>query len=78
MEKIAEIVNGKEEGEVRFTSLEMLYAYGQTTLHPETAKRSNFQIIGGETIGTYAFKTGLYGLTIMPPEFQKIMDKVLH
>ena len=68
-----EIANGKQEGEVRFTSLDMLYAYGQTTLHPETAKHCNFQIIGGET--TYAFKTGFYGLTIMPPEFQKIMDK---
>ena len=38
MEKRAEIVNGKQEGEVLFTSLDMLYAYGQTTLHPDIAK----------------------------------------
>ena len=78
MEKIAEIVNGKQEGEVRFTSLDMLYAYGQTTLHPETAKHCNLQKIGGETTSTYAFKTGFYGLTIMPLEFQKIIDNILH
>ena len=57
MEKIAEIVNGKQEGELLFTSLDMLYAYGQTTQHTDTAKHCNFQIIGGETTGTYAFKT---------------------
>ena len=66
MEKIAEIVNREQEGDVLFTSLDMLYAYGQTTLHPETAKHCNFQIVGGETTGTYAFKTEL---TTMPPEF---------
>ena len=77
MEKLSKIVNGKQKGEVLFTSLDMLYAYGQTTLHPDTAKHCNFQIIGGATTGTYAFKTGFYGPTIMPPEFQKIMDKIV-
>ena len=37
-----------------------------------------FKIIGGQTTGTYAFRTGYYGLTTMPPEFQKIMDRILH
>ena len=45
---------------------------------PETAKDCNFQIIGGQTTSTYAFRTGHYGLTTMPPEFQKIMDRILH
>ena len=78
MDKIAEVINSKQEGEVFFTSLDMQYAYGQTQLHPETAKHCNFQIVGGETTGTYAFNTGFYGLTTMPPEFQKIMDNNLH
>ena len=77
-EQVAEIINSKDNETVRFTSLDMLYAYGQTELHPETAKHCNFQIIGGTAIGTYAFKTGFFGLTIMPPEFQKIMDEILH
>ena len=78
MKQVAEIINGETEGEVRFTSLDMQYAYGQTELHPETARHCNFQIIGGRATGTYAFNTGFYGLTIMPPEFQKIMDQLLH
>ena len=78
MEQVAEIINSEKEGEVRFTSLDMMYAYGQTELHPETARHCNFQIIGGRATGTHAFNTGYYGLTIMPLEFQKIMDKLLH
>ena len=34
--------------------------------------------MGGESTRTYAFNTGNYGLTIKPPEFQKIMDTILH
>ena len=78
MENIAEIVNEDKEGEVMFSSLEMLYAYGLTLLHPDTAKALQFPDSGGESTGTYAFNTGYYGLTILPPEFQKIMDNILH
>ena len=46
MEQVAEIINSDNSGEVLFTSLDMLYAYGQTDLHPDTARHSNFQIIG--------------------------------
>ena len=67
MEKVAEIVNNNNECEVFFTSLDMQYASGQTILHHETAKHCNFQIVGGESNGTYGFNTGFYGLTIMPP-----------
>ena len=67
MEQVAEIINGGTEGEVRFTSLDMQYAYGQTELHPDPARHCNFQIIGGRATGTYAFNTGFYGLIIMPP-----------
>ena len=78
MKQVAEIINSKDEGEVRFTSLDMKYAYSQTELHPETAQHCKFQTIGGRATGTYAFNTGFYGLTTMPPDFQKIMDKILH
>ena len=78
MEKVAEIVNDNNDGEVFFTSLDMQYAYGQTIIHHETAKHGNFQIVGGESTGTYAFNIGFYGRTIMPLKFQKIMDQILH
>ena len=77
MEQVAEIINDGNEGVVRFTSLDMSYAYGQTELHPDTARHCNFQIIGGRATGRYAFSTGYYGLTIMPPVFQKIMNQIL-
>ena len=34
-------------------------------------------MIGGEATETYTFETGFYGLTTMPPEIHKIMDKIL-
>ena len=78
MENVAETINGKQEGDVWFTSLDTVYAHGHTVLHPETVKLCNFHIIGGKTTCTYAIKTSYYGLKTRPPEFQKIMDKILH
>ena len=66
-----------EEGEAWFSSVDMTYAYGQVPLHQLTAKHCNFQIIGGESTGTYRFVTGFYGLSVMPTEFQKVMDNLL-
>ena len=57
MKNVAEINNGDKEGELRSTSLDMVYAYGRTVLHPEKAKHSNVHIIGGLNTGTYAFRT---------------------
>ena len=66
-----------EEGEAWFSSVDMTYAYGQVPLHQLPAKHCNFQIIGGESTGTYRFVTGFYGLSVMPTEFQKVMDNLL-
>ena len=70
MEKIAEIINEPGEEEFNFTSLDINFAYGQTTLHPETVKHCNLLIIGGNATGTYRVLTGYYELTITPTEFQ--------
>ena len=56
---------------------DMIYAYGQVPLQLLTAKHCNFQIIGGESTGLYRFVTGFYGPTVLPTEFQKVMDLVL-
>ena len=66
-----------ETGESWFSSVDMTYAYGQVPLHISTAKHCNFQIIGGESSGTYRFVSGFYGLSVMPTEFQKVMDLLL-
>ena len=76
MDMIADKIDGKE-GEVLYSSVDMKYAYGQIPLDESTAKHCNFQIIGGKSTGTYRFVTGHYGLTIMPTEFQKVMDLTL-
>ena len=64
-------------GEAWYSTLDMTYANGRVPLHLLTAKHCNFQIIGGESTGTYRFVTGFYGLTVMPTEFQKVMDLLL-
>ena len=55
----------------------MTYAYGQVSLHELTRRHCNFQIVGRKSTGTYRFTTGYYGLTVMPTEFQKLMDLTL-
>ena len=66
-----------ENGEAWYSSIDMTYAYSQIPLPQLTAKHCNFQIIGGESTGTYRFVTGFYGLTVMPTEFQKVMNNLL-
>ena len=75
-EQIAGIINEPGDRKV-CKSLVMAYAYSQTTLHPVTENHCNFRIVGGNATGTYRFSTRNYGLTFMPTEFQKMMDKVL-
>ena len=41
------------------------------------SSQCNFNIVCVEQTGTYRFKTGFYGLTDMPKEFQKAMDNTL-
>ena len=65
-----------EDGEAWYSSVDMTYAYGQIPLHQLTAKHCNFQIIGGESTGTYRFVTGFYGLTVSRQNF-KVMDSLL-
>ena len=45
MKKVPEKMNDNKGGEEFFTSLDMQYAYGKTTLQPETAKHCNFRIV---------------------------------
>ena len=80
MDKLLDMVAEKldtEEGVAWFSAVDMTYANGQVPLHHLTAKQCNFQIIGGESTGIDRFVTGFYGLSVMPIEFQKVMDNLL-
>ena len=80
MDSISQIItNYKIEPaeQIYFSTIDLKYAYSQLNLHPETAKDCNFSIVRGDMTGTYRFKTGFYGLTDMPAEFQKAMDYTL-
>ena len=78
MDNIAQtITQSSDDGEVLFSTIDLRYAYSQLPLDDDTAKQRNFDIKGGQTTGTYRFNTGFYGLTDMPAEFQKAIDKIL-
>ena len=80
MDSISQIItNYKTEPaeQIYFSTIDLKYAYSQLNLHPETANHCKFNIISGDMTGTYRFKTGFYGLTDMPAEFQKAMDYTL-
>ena len=47
------------------STIDLEYAFGQISLHPETRKHCNIAIIGGEATGYYQFKKEFYGLSDM-------------
>ena len=77
IDSAAQIITRDIPGEVWFTSLDLKYAFSQLPLSELTSIHCNFSILSGEATGTYRFKTGFYGLTNMPREFQKAMDCTL-
>ena len=75
IDKISQHLTNTQNGQqAYFTKLDLKYAYSQLKLHHDTAKHCNFNIICGESTAIYRLKTGFYGLTDMPAEFQKSMD----
>ena len=77
LDSAAQIITSDKLGDVWFTSLDLKYAFSQIPLSNEVSRHCNFNIVCGEQTGTYRFKTGFYGLTDMPKEFQKAMDNTL-
>ena len=76
IDMIAEKLDEKE-GEAWYSSVDMTYAYGQIPLQGLTKIHCNFQIVGVKSTGSNRFTTGFYGLTVMPTEFQELMDITL-
>ena len=77
LDSAAQIIMSDKVGDVWFTSLDLKYAFNQIPLSDEVSHQCNFNIVCGEQTGTYRFKTGFYGLTDMPKEFQKALDNTL-
>ena len=74
IQTISQILSTAPQETAYFTTLDLQYAYSQLKLHSDTARHCNFNIVSGDMTGTYRFKTGFYGLTDMPAEFQKAID----
>ena len=74
---VAQTITKDVPGKVWFTSLDLEHALSQLPLSSFTSSHCNFNILCGDAKGTYRFKTGFYGLTDMPTEFQKAMDCTL-
>ena len=77
IDSAAQIISSDVPGSVWFPSLDSTYEFSQNKLSKFTSSHFNFNIIFGESKGTYRFNTGFYGLTDMPSEFQKEMDCTL-
>ena len=76
IDMIAEKLDQKK-GKAWYSSNDMTYAYVQIPLHDLTKRHCDFQIVGGKSTGTCRFTSEFYGLTVMPTEFQKLMDLTL-
>ena len=77
MDIVGQTISERKQGDVFFTTMDLTYAYGQLPLNENTSKHCNFSLVGGRSTGTYRFKTGFYGLTTLPAEFQRVMDAIL-
>ena len=73
IQTIAQPLSKTPQETAYFTTLDLQYAYSQLNLRSDTAHHCNFNIVSGDMTGTYRFKTGFYGLTDMPAEFEKAM-----
>ena len=77
IQSISQTLSAAPQEKAYFTTLDLQYAYSQLNLHSDAARHCNFNLVSGDMTGTYHFKTGFYGLTDMPAEFQKPIDCTL-
>ena len=74
LDSAAQIITSITSGKLWFTFLDLKYAFSQLRPEESISKHCNISIVCGEHTGTYRIKTGFYGLTDMPKDFQKAMD----
>ena len=76
MDSVGQTTSGKKSCEIYFYTVELTYVYGQLPLSPVTRLHFNFSIVGGNSIGTYRIKIGIFCLTTMPAEFHRVMNSI--
>ena len=68
---ISQTLSNAPQETAYFTTLDLQCTYSTLNPHNDMARHCNFNIVSGDISGTYRFKTGFYGLTDKPAEFQK-------
>ena len=77
MDTVGQIISEQKTVDGFFSTMDPTYAYGQLPLIPKTSVQCNLLLVGGNSTGAHRFKTGFFGVTTMPPEFQRVMDAIL-
>ena len=77
LDNVTLAISGNTNKPIRFSNIDLKYAYSQIALSEETSRQCNFSIVGGNITGTYRFKTRFYCLGDMPNEFQRVMDSLV-
>ena len=74
VDSISQHLTNTQNGQPAYMStIGLKYAYRQLKIQKDTAKHNIFNITCGEFTRIFEFKTGFYGLTHLPVEFQKAM-----
>ena len=76
IDNVAVTISGHNEEKNWFSSIHLKYAYSQIPLSKKASNQCNFNIVGEKVTNSYRFKIGFFGLSDMPNEFQRIMDRM--
>ena len=78
IDSISQHLKNTQNGQqANFSTKDLKYAFSQLQLHKDIAKHCNYNIICGESTVTYGLKTGFYGPSDMPADFQTAMGYTL-
>ena len=75
---VSQIVTEKKESTLYITVLDLKNAYSLLKLAADTARQCYFNIVVGNATGRYQFLAGFNGLSDVPAEFQKAMDRTIN
>ena len=83
IQTISQTLSNAPQETAYFSTLDLQCAHSQLNLHADTSRHFSFNIVSGNMTGSLkrllkqASKTGFYGLTDMPAEFQKAINSTL-
>ncbi len=71
-------ISGNRKAQLHISPIDLDYAFGQISLHRDTAKHCVAAIVGGKATGHYRFRKGFYWLADMSVVIQTKDDEVLN